>query len=183
MSLVLSSLVFNHWQWCLKRSITVAAQHLPGCLNVTADYESRANPDAISVSATKQQMGALLNQSFHNKTDCTTVKICELETRSSGGGSGCFHTGLEPIHRICFPSICTNRPLSTAHQQQSVSQITIVTPVWETQPWYPLLLGRIIDTLVLLPVYPGLLRDKRINHTTQNHLGLVVQKPVSLTPG
>ena len=45
-SLVLSSLALDLWQWCLERSITVMAQPLPGCLNVTADYESRANPDS-----------------------------------------------------------------------------------------------------------------------------------------
>ena len=44
-SLVLSSLAFDLWQWCLERSITVLAQHLPGCLNITPDYESWANPD------------------------------------------------------------------------------------------------------------------------------------------
>ncbi|CAB4031124.1 Hypothetical predicted protein, partial [Paramuricea clavata] len=45
-SLVLSSLAFDLWQWCLERSITVEAHHLPGRLNTVADYESRAGPDS-----------------------------------------------------------------------------------------------------------------------------------------
>ena len=59
-SLVLSSLAFDLWQWCLERSITVTAQHLPvpGCLNVTADYESRANPDSSDWQ--------LVHQGFNN---------------------------------------------------------------------------------------------------------------------
>ena len=30
------------WMWCLQRDIHLAAQHLPGKLNVIADAESRA---------------------------------------------------------------------------------------------------------------------------------------------
>ena len=44
-SLVLSSLAFDHWQWCLERSITVEAHHLPGQLNIVADFEFRARSD------------------------------------------------------------------------------------------------------------------------------------------
>ena len=93
----------------------------------------------ISVSTTEQKMGALRNRSVCNKTDCTTAKICELETRSSGGGSGCFHTGLEPIHSVCIPSICTNRVLSTAdtatvslknnHSDTSLGNPTLVSTI------------------------------------------------------
>ncbi len=44
-SLVLSSLTFDRWQWRLEHSITIEAHHLPGRLNVAADFESRAGPD------------------------------------------------------------------------------------------------------------------------------------------
>ena len=44
-SVVLSGLAFDLWQWCLERSITVEAPHLPGRLNIVADFESRARPD------------------------------------------------------------------------------------------------------------------------------------------
>ena len=94
---------------------------------------------SISASTTEQEMGALRNRSVCNKTDCTTAKICELETRSSGGGSGYFHTGLEPIHSVCIPSICTNRALSTAdtatvslknnHSDTSLGNPTLVSTI------------------------------------------------------
>ena len=34
------------WEWCLARKITLRAEHIPGRLNVIADVESRAKPDA-----------------------------------------------------------------------------------------------------------------------------------------
>lgn len=48
--------------------------------------------------------------------------------------------------------------------RQSVSQLTIVTPVWETQPWHPLLLEMTIDNPILLPSFPGLLRHENNLH-------------------
>ena len=38
---LLTALVKEMWLWCLQRSITVVAQHLPGLENVTADFLSR----------------------------------------------------------------------------------------------------------------------------------------------
>lgn len=40
--------------------------------------------------------------------------------------------------------------------QQSVSQLTIVTLVWQTQPWYTLLLELSIDNPMLLPSFSSL---------------------------
>ena len=37
----LSNLALELWSWCVQRSITVHAEHVPGQLNVIADYESR----------------------------------------------------------------------------------------------------------------------------------------------
>lgn len=48
--------------------------------------------------------------------------------------------------------------------RQPLSQLTIVTPVWETQPWYPLSLEMSVDNPVLLPPFPGLLRQENNLH-------------------
>ena len=97
-----------------------------------------------------QQVGPLHNRSFCKQTDSTASQICELEARSRSRGSGCLYSGLEPTQGICIPSICPNRAVSEQVLRQSVSQLTIVTPVWETQPWYPLLLEMTVDHPILL---------------------------------
>ena len=52
--------------------------------------------------------------------------------------------------------------------QQSVSQLTIVAPVWETQPWYQLLLEMTVDHPILVPSFPGLLRQESELHPLGN---------------
>ena len=59
-------------------------------------------------------MGPLHNRSFCKQTESTTTQVCELKARSSGRGSGCFYSGLEPAQGICIPSICPNRAVSEA---------------------------------------------------------------------
>ena len=39
-SLQLCKLAVEFWDWCMKHQITIHAEHLPGKLNVLADYES-----------------------------------------------------------------------------------------------------------------------------------------------
>ena len=51
------------WEWCLGRKITLRAEHIPGLLNVIADAESRAKPDAADWKL-DSKVFKVLNQSF-----------------------------------------------------------------------------------------------------------------------
>ena len=37
----LTALAKECWEWCTERTIVLLAEHLPGCLNIIADEESR----------------------------------------------------------------------------------------------------------------------------------------------
>ena len=123
---------------------------------------------SVHISGNQQQVGPLHNRSFCKQTDGTASQICELEARSRGRGrgrgSGCLYSGLEPAQGICIPSICPKGWCLRQVLRQSVSQLTIVAPVWETQPWYPLLLEMTVDHPILLPSFPGLLRQQNELH-------------------
>ena len=43
---VLASLVFEIWQWCLQREISLTAHHIPGIYNNAAERESRVDRDS-----------------------------------------------------------------------------------------------------------------------------------------
>jgi hypothetical protein len=62
------------------------------------------------VSENQLQMGSICSRSFCNKTDSTTAKICELETRSSGRGSGCLYTGLESTRQPVSQGLTSATP-------------------------------------------------------------------------
>ena len=120
-SLVLSSLAFDLWLCCLERSITVEAHHLPGRLNIVADFESRGHPDTSDwqldpsiFQRINNKWGPFTIHLFCKQTDSTATQACELETRSRGRGSGCLYSGLKPAQGICIPSICPNRAVSEA---------------------------------------------------------------------
>ena len=49
-------------------------------------------------------------------------------------------------------------------QSQRVEHLVIVTPVWPTQTWYPLLLTLCIDFPILLPIQKDLLTREGRNH-------------------
>ena len=51
------------WEWCLARKITLRAEHIPGRLNVVADAQSRAKPDAADWKL-DSEVFKVLNHSF-----------------------------------------------------------------------------------------------------------------------
>ena len=48
-------------------------------------------------------------------------------------------------------------------RQENVEQMIIITPTWQTQPWYPLLLEMTMQCPVLLTPLPDLLLDPQGN--------------------
>lgn len=91
----------------------VEAHHLPGRLNIVADFESqRLAAGSVHLSGDQQQVGPLHNKSFCKQIDSTASQICELEARFRGRGSGCLYSGLEPAQGICILSSYPNRAMS-----------------------------------------------------------------------
>ena len=50
-----------------------------------------------------------------------------------------------------FPPFCLISKILRQLSRQSVPKMIIVTPLWPSQPWYPLLLSMSIQTPILLP--------------------------------
>ena len=84
----------------------------------------------------------------------STTPICELEAGSVSSAHGRLHPRLGNISGICISPILSNR----------VEHLVIVTPVWPTRTWYPLLLTLCIGSPILLPVQKDLLTREGRNH-------------------
>ena len=119
---------------------------------------------SISVSTTEQKRGPFVIDLFATRLTAQLQRFVSWKPDPVAEAVDAFTLDWSP------PFALIGRCLRQI-QQQSVPKITIVTPVWETQTWYPLLLGMIIDTPVLLPVYPGLLRQEDKLHPL-DHLQL-----------
>ena len=120
---------------------------------------------------------------FHNKSvvgptrgrplcfpvDNPAPKILQLETRPTGRGLRCIYPGVEQGEGICLPSICSivGRCLKKL-LDQSVPFLVLIAPLWQSQPWYPLLLQSCIAAPILLPHYQGLLTRQMEMHPLDN---------------
>ena len=45
--------------------------------------------------------------------------------------------------------------------KENVSTVILITPAWQTQPWYPNLLAMSFSQPFLLPMSPGVLKDPK----------------------
>ena len=128
----LSDTACNLWSWCLKRGITIQAEHIAGVENTRADFESRVFQDPCDWMLSrlvylkiKEKWGTMdvdLFAARHNHqikryysyrpdpgamaVDAFSDKeVLQLSAGSRSNGSGCFFTGLESSSPICFPTI------------------------------------------------------------------------------
>ena len=174
-SLVLSSLTFDLWQWCLEWSITVKAHHLPGRLHIVADFESWAHPDTSD-----WQLDPSIFQGINNKRGPFTIdlfasrltallhRFVSWKPDPEAEAEDAFTLDWSQLREYAFPPFALTGWCLRQVLQQSVSQLTIVAPVWETQPWYQLLLEMMVDHPILLPSFPGLLRQENELHPLVN---------------
>ena len=170
-SLVLSSLAFDLWQWCLEQSITVEAHHLPGRLNIVADFESRARPDTSDwqldpsiFQGINNKWGPFTIDLFASRLTAQLPRFVSWKPDPEAEAVDAFTLDWSQLRGYAFPPFALIGRCLRQVLRQSVSQLTIVTPAWETQPWYPLLLEMTVDNPILLPSFPGLLRQENELH-------------------
>ena len=75
-----------------------------------------------------------------------------------------------------FPPFCLIGRCLSKIKRERVPQIILITPLWHSQPWFPVLMEMITDTPLLLPAIMDLLLDSQGNPhplMVQGHLQLV----------
>lgn len=166
-SLILSSLAFDLWQWCLDRRVyhsrsspLARAPKLCGRFRIPISSRfQRLETGTIHLSRDHQQMGPLHNRPFCKQTDHTTTQVCEMEARSKGGR---LYSGLEPAQGIRIPSICPDRAVSKA---SSVS-VSLSVDNCDSSVGNPITVHLVVrnDSPLFLPSFPGLLRRENELH-------------------
>ena len=153
----LVSLTRDLWMWCLERNIHIQAQHLPGIMNDVADRELRSMKDRSDWKLNRSIfleineiygplevdlfVSRLTNQCHHyfswrpDPFAVATDAFLQDWTRVKGFANPPWNL----IPRVLMKAQCQG------------ADIILVTPVWKTQPWYPLLLSMLVDWPCLLP--------------------------------
>ena len=169
----LCKLAVGFWDWCMKRQITIHAEHLPGKLNVLADYESRhlsdcsdwkLNPETFlqlnarigpfTIDLFASHWNKQVNRFFSWRPDPLALAVDALA----------HSWGQE--HPYAFPPFALiGRCLQKVPREQTRS-LLLIAPIWPAQIWHPLLLSMLSNNPVILPSSPDLL----LNPQQEQHL-------------
>ena len=187
----LCQLALDLWGWCMDHDITLHAEHLPGKLNVIADFESRHMSDGsdwqldVEIFSQLQQIhgpfSVDLFASFRNaqlkvfyswKADPQATAVDALVQDWSN-------------HRpYCFPPFVLIGRCLQKIRNDNVQFAIMIAPIWPAQTWYPLLLSSLIDHPQIIPSHPNLLKNPQgESHplVLQDHLHLAAW-PISGNP-
>ena len=80
------------------------------------------------------------------------------------------------IRGYAFPPFCLIGRCLTKIQTEGVPHVLLITPLWKSQPWFPILTSMVADIPVLLPMSQNILKNPRVElHplAVQGHLQLV----------
>ena len=153
----LVALARSLWMWCLERNIHTTAQYLPGVQNTIADAESRTIVDRFDWK---------LNPNLYRRIDHLFGPI-EVDLFASRLKAQCpvyfswrpdpYATATDAFLQDWSQGISFANPswgligrlLSQAQAQNA--RLVLLAPVWKSQPWYPVLLGMLVDYPRLLP--------------------------------
>ena len=98
-----------------------------------------------------------------------------LASRLSNQTEKCFHWKPDP-HSLAtdamqqewnqeilyaFPQFSLIQKVLCKIAKERVSKVILITPAWQTQPWYPNLLAMLFSQPFLLPISPGVLKNPK----------------------
>ena len=168
---VLASLVYEIWQWCLQREISITAQHIPGIYNNVADGESRVDRDSsdwkldpIVFARLNELWGPLEVDLFATRLTNQLPRYVSWRPDPEAEATDAFSQDWSQIRGYAFPPFSLVGRCLSQVREQDTQHLCLVAPVWETQPWYPLLLHLSVDFPRLFPTDPGLLSKEGFHH-------------------
>lgn len=162
---ILTNIAKDLWEYCLERKITLTAEHLPGSLNQTADWESR-NVSTMSINSWRLNpkifaqinslWGPLEMDLFADRLNAQLEKYMSWKPDPFAMGTDAFLAHWGGMKAYAFPPFCLIQRC-IAKVQKERGELVIVTPAWQTQPYNPMLLNMSIVDPILLPPQKDLL--------------------------
>ena len=153
------------WSYLLHNKIDLNVEYIPSKLNVEADWESRNWKDSSEWKLNPQIFHKICSFWGRPDMDLFASRVSHQISAymswkpdpDSSGTDALFQdwTGLFPY---AFPPFCLiGRVLKKALKHKL--EMIIITPIWVTQAWYPLLLEMAIQEPLILPNETHILRD------------------------
>ena len=159
------ALSISIWNWCIQKGITIHADHLPGQLNVRADFASRnwndnsdwmLDPTVFAQLQTRfglfsiDLFASFQNAQFPKFFDWKpSLNALVVDALAQQWARFKFPYAFPPFALI---GRCLQKIL-----EEKVSRVLIIAPVWPAQHWYPLIIQMLADYPLLLPNQTDLL--------------------------
>jgi hypothetical protein len=161
---IMNNLAKEIWAYLLKNKIQCTAEYIPTELNVEADRESRTTDSSEWKLNTKiftkicYSLGQPSVDLFASLASHQLPKYMSYKPDPKAVAIDAFQHNW--AHRLTYafpPFNLIARTLKKVQTQRS--SMIIVTPTWNTQPYWPLLLQMVIEQPILLPNRYNLLLD------------------------
>ena len=157
-SKMLNNLAKEFWKWCIQKKLSITADYIPGKLNSVADWESRHFADfsnwKLNPSIFKSLMllwGQCNVDLFADRSNAQLSHYFSWKPDPQAKAVDALLQSWKEIKGYAFPPFCLISSC-LANVREEKSQIIIVTPTWQSQPWYPLLLQMSVNCPVLIPM-------------------------------
>ena len=150
------------WNWCIQRNLFIIAYHVPGKTNVVADRESREfignsdwKVDPIIISPFLRGCSTDL---FASRLTHQLARYISWRPDPQAFKADAFSVNWKHLKGYAFPPFnLIARVLDKMMMDKT--DLVLVAPIWQAQPWWPLLLGMLVQQPVLLPSSSTLLID------------------------
>ena len=136
------------WSYLFSKQIAMSVEYLPSALNVYADWESRNAKTNSEWKLDVSVFQELVTHMGQLTVDLFTSRLC--------------HQLLHPWDRECdfaFPPFSLISRVQRKILEEKIDHLIIVTPTWQTQPWYAQLLKMSVQPPFLLPQIRNLLTN------------------------
>ena len=152
-------------KYLLDQEITITAEYLPGKLNVEADRESREVQDSSEWKLDPQIFSRLTAMLGSPEIDLFASRLshqipCYMSWKLDpfSMGRDAFQIKWDRGLVYAFPPFSLiARVLKKV--QKDLSCMMIITPLWQTQMWYPTILRMSVRNPILLPNVKNLLKS------------------------
>jgi hypothetical protein len=155
------------WDYLLNKNITITAEWLPTDLNHEADTQSREVGDRSEWMLDPglfQEICSCMGQPtidlFASRISHQLPKYMSLKMDPNSEATDAFQQNWSNETPYAFPPFCLVGRVLQKLKRYDIEMI-IITPIWVTQPWYPLLLTMSIQSPLLLPNNTNLLSNPK----------------------
>ena len=146
------------WQYLLKHQIIITAENIPSSLNVEADWQSRNSSNPSEWKLCPKVFQQVCQRRGMPKIDLFASRLSHQLPQYFAWKPDPFSQGTDALPQIWsnqflygFPPFCLILQVLKKVSYDQTEKLLLVTPTWQSQIWYPLLLEMSIVRPLLLP--------------------------------